>query len=49
MLMMYTKSDLTVWMEVCHAQPAALLLHHLLLHHSALLCFFSLSLSLRLS
>lgn len=27
--------DLIVWTEVCHAEPAVFLPHHLLLHHSA--------------
>lgn len=51
---MYTECDLDVWLEVCHAEPAALLLHHLLLHQSAsqplfVLCFPLLSLSASLS
>lgn len=29
------QSDLIVWMVVCLAEPAPLLLHHLLLHHPA--------------
>lgn len=48
---MYTQCDLIVGMEVCHAEPAELLLQHLLLHHSVSqpLCFLSLGLSLWLS
>lgn len=47
---MYTECDLIV----CHAEPAALLLYHLLLHHSAppsvlVLCFLSLRLSFQFS